>query len=216
MANEDRPSERYNAPDWPAYYCAVARAGPRASLLAALDGFAREPPETAAGLAVDLGCGGGTDTVELLRRGWRVLAIDAEPHAIEFLRQRGDLTNVARLQTQVSRLQHASWPPADLVNASLVLPFLPPEAFMDVWARIVSSLRAGGRFAGHFFGTRDGWATVPGRSHHTREQVESLFTNFDIEHLDEREYTARRRSVPRNTGTSSKSMALTRSGGEIG
>jgi SAM-dependent methyltransferase len=97
--------------DWPAYHRAVAGASPRASLLAALNGFGRDSTRARSPLAVDLGCGGGTDTVELLRRGWRVLAIDAEPHAIEFLRKRSDLTNIARLETQVCRVEHATWPP---------------------------------------------------------------------------------------------------------
>jgi tellurite methyltransferase len=171
-----------SGPDWPAYHRAVAGASPRPSLLAALSGF--EQP----GLAVDLGCGGGTDTVELLRRGWRVLAIDAEPHAIEFLRQRTDVTNAEHLETYVSRLEDATWPPADLINASLVLPFLGPAAFDDVWARIVASLQVGGRFAGHFFGERDAWATLANRTHDTRDQVELLLSAFDIELLNEREY----------------------------
>jgi SAM-dependent methyltransferase len=156
--------------------------------LAALNGFARDPVRTTPGLAVDLGCGGGTDTVELLRRGWRVLAVDAEPHAIEFLRHRSDLTNIARLETHVCRVEHASWPPPHLINASLMLPFLTPDVFDDVWSRIVSSLRVGSRFSGHFFGERDTWATLADRSHHTREQVDGLLSTFDIEHLDEREY----------------------------
>jgi trans-aconitate methyltransferase len=41
--------------------------------------------------AVDLGCGAGRDTAELLRRGWRVLAIDAEAEAIRRLLERRDL-----------------------------------------------------------------------------------------------------------------------------
>src|SRR5438046_10615075 len=108
-ASGDPSQLRPNAPDWPAYHRAVAAAPPRATLLAALNGFARDAPRTDPALAVDLGCGGGTDTVELLRRGWRVLAIDAEPHAIEFLRQRSDLINVDRLKTRVSRLEHRTW-----------------------------------------------------------------------------------------------------------
>src|SRR5262245_11484547 len=85
-------------------------------------------------------------------------------------------------------LADSSRPPADLLNASLVLPFLTADAFDDVWERIVSSLGDGSRFAGHLFGERDEWATLTNRTHHTRAQVESLLSNFDIEHLDEREY----------------------------
>ncbi|MEJ1932020.1 class I SAM-dependent methyltransferase [Nostoc sp. NIES-2111] len=39
-------------------------------------------PTDAPRFAVDLGCGDGRDTVELLRRGWRVLGIDGAQEAI--------------------------------------------------------------------------------------------------------------------------------------
>ena len=45
-----------------------------------LDAVGRFP---APGVAVDLGAGTGRDTLELLRRGWRVVAIDGEPEAVE-------------------------------------------------------------------------------------------------------------------------------------
>src|ERR1700690_3155708 len=36
-------------------------------------------------LVVDLGCGAGRDARELLRAGWRVIAVDREPGALEAL-----------------------------------------------------------------------------------------------------------------------------------
>ena len=38
--------------------------------------------------AVDLGCGGGTDALALLERGWSVLAIDIEQAGLALLRAR--------------------------------------------------------------------------------------------------------------------------------
>lgn len=61
--------------DWTAYYDATGDE-PRATLVDALGRF--EQP----GLAVDLGSGTGRDTAELVRRGWRVIAIDGEPEAM--------------------------------------------------------------------------------------------------------------------------------------
>ena len=63
---------------WSRYYAAAGQ-DPRETLLAALERF---DAEGRAGLAVDLGCGTGRDTFELLRRGWRVLAIDAQSEAL--------------------------------------------------------------------------------------------------------------------------------------
>ncbi len=77
---------------WGRYYEAAKGGGPRETLRLALDLLESEGVSTGGErLAVDLGCGEGRDTLELLRRGWRVLAIDAEREAIERLRARPDL-----------------------------------------------------------------------------------------------------------------------------
>ena len=70
---------------WAAYYEKLRERPPRRTLLAALDRFG----DGAAGaLAVDLGCGDGRDVIEMLRRGWRVVAVDAEPEALRQLQAR--------------------------------------------------------------------------------------------------------------------------------
>src|SRR6185312_5008202 len=92
--------------DWQDYYERTAGRPPRRTLLAALAGFPSAPGR----VAVDLGCGDGRDTVELLRRGWSVLAIDAEPAAIARLHARPDLPDPAALTTRVGRFEDATWP----------------------------------------------------------------------------------------------------------
>jgi len=153
-------------------------------LLAALDRFRHE-----AGFAVDLGCGDGRDTVELLRRGWSVLAIDAEAEALDRLRAR-DLPPGARLDTRQARFEASAWPSCQLVNASFSLPLCPPEEFPALWQRIAGSLVPGGRFAGQLYGPRDDWAGRPGTTHHDRAAVESLLAGFEIEMLEEEESDA--------------------------
>jgi SAM-dependent methyltransferase len=155
----------------------VAGDDPRETLLDAVARF-DEP-----GFAVDLGCGTGRDCVELLRRGWRVLAIDREAEAIERLLARGDVDG-ARLETKLARFEDATWPACDLVSSSFALPFCTAGAFDGVWTRIVDSLRPGGRFAGQLFGAHDDWAGT-GVATHTREQVGELLQPFEIERLDE-------------------------------
>ena len=146
-------------------------------MLGALDRFA-DP-----GFGVDLGCGQGRDTFAMLERGWRVLAIDAEPEAVERLRAhaRGE----PRLETQVASFVDADWPPADLVNAGYALPFCPPEQFDAVWQRIVASVKPGGRFSGQLFGDRDEWAADPALTFHTRDQALALLDGFELERFDE-------------------------------
>jgi tellurite methyltransferase len=166
--------------DWSDYYDAVAERPPHETLVGALDRF--EQP----GFAVDLGCGDGRDTVELLRRGWRVLAIDGESEAIARLRARvGDAA--AELETSVARFEGAEWPDADLVNSSFSLPFCPPEAFEDVWRRVRESIKPGGRFSGQLFGDRDGWVGTREMTFHTRAEAEALLDGLELERFDEAE-----------------------------
>jgi tellurite methyltransferase len=172
---------------WTRYYDAAGEQ-PRATLLFALERFEAEAGAKGRGLfAVDLGCGTGRDTVELLRRGWRVLAIDAEAEAIHRLLRRGDLDSdsAVRLATRVARFENAGWPEADLINSSYALPFCPPHQFGAVWHRVVASLRPGGRFSAQLFGDRDGWATQPDMSFQTREDAEELLRGLEVEHFDE-------------------------------
>ena len=163
--------------EWTRYYDAVGAGEPRETLLAALESIA-EP-----GVSVDLGCGTGRDTIELLRRGWRVIAIDAEAEAIQRLRTAtGD---DPRLETQVTAYEDATLPPCDLVNASWSLPFCAPTMFEAVWGRVVEALRPGGRFCGQLFGDRDEWSPANDMTFHTRAEAERLFVDFEFERFDE-------------------------------
>jgi trans-aconitate methyltransferase len=173
---------------WLAYYDAVVGRPPRGTLLAALARFDAEAPATSQRFAVDLGCGEGRDTVELLRRGWRVLGIDGEPEGIARLLARPDI-NAEQLDTQVARFETVTLPEAvDLINASFSLPFCPPEHFPELWSKIVAALRTGGRFCGQLLGDRDSWATYPYLNHHTREQVETLLQPFAVEEFEEEDH----------------------------
>ncbi len=171
---------------WTRYYDAAGEQ-PWETLLFALERFAAEAGAKGRRLfAVDLGCGTGRDSVELLRRGWRVLAIDAEAEAIQRLLGRGlGSGSAVRLDTQVARFEDAKWPEADLINSSYALPFCPPTQFAAVWQRIVASLRPGGRFSGQLFGDRDGWATEPDMSFQTRRDAEELLRGLAVEHFEE-------------------------------
>lgn len=174
--------------DWVTYYEAVAGRPPRETLLQALGRFDAEPLSRSSRFAVDLGCGDGRDTVELLRRGWQVLAIDGEEKALTRLLNRPDVAR-DRLQTQQMRFEALTLPTGvDLINASFCLPFCPPDRFPQMWQTMVEALQVGGRFCGQLFGDRDSWVKFPNRSHHTRPQVEEMLKAFEIEWLDEEEH----------------------------
>jgi SAM-dependent methyltransferase len=171
--------------DWAGYYAKTATRPPRETVRAALAAFA------APGAAIDLGCGGGRDTVELLRRGWRVLAVDAEADAIAALAARPDLApdDRARLETRVARFEDFAPPPADLVVSSFALPLCPPAAFRALWSRLRRALRPGGRLAVHLYGPEDSWAADPARGRgmtfHDRVAVAALLAGLTVELLRE-------------------------------
>lgn len=113
--------------NWVTYYEAVAGRPPRETLLKALAAYDAELLPNRPRLAVDLGCGDGRDTVELLRRGWQVMAIDGEQKAFDRLLNRPDIQR-DRLQTQLMRFEVLTLPAnVDLINASFCLPFVPRQ-----------------------------------------------------------------------------------------
>jgi SAM-dependent methyltransferase len=144
------------------------------------------------GLAVDLGCGSGIDTLELLRQGWRVVAIDSEPQALAWLERAAPPVWQTRLEMRQAMFEAVELPACDLVNASASLPFCMPAHFAGLWGKIVAALGENGRFAGHFFGDKDGWSDNPQMTFHTAGQVQMLLADFEVEWLEEKEYEEKR------------------------
>ena len=165
--------------DWPGYFRSVEGKGPRETLVFTLERFAQEG--ITEGLAVDIAAGEGRDSVELLARGWRVVATDAHPDAAPLLLARVPELLKAKLTTLQVDFAEMAVPDCELVNASFALPFCCPEDLPALWEKIVRAIRPGGRFAGQFFGDRDSWASIPGRSHHSHEMVLQLLEGFEIE-----------------------------------
>ncbi len=130
----------------------------------------------------------GGDTRELLRRGWRVIAVDRTPEGIETLRALTPDHDRERLQAHVADVADFEIPPCDLVNANLILPFLPAAAYVATWRRISGALGSGGRFSGMLFGDQDQAATEePDMTCPTPEVIRSHLAGFRIEHWDEKE-----------------------------
>ncbi|HXR88441.1 MAG TPA: class I SAM-dependent methyltransferase [Stellaceae bacterium] len=167
---------------WVKYYTATEGRPPRPTLLAALDRFSAEG---VCGIAADLGCGDGRDAIELLRRGWRVIAIDSEPAALARLRARQDLPPAAQLELRGEKFEEADWGEVALVNSSFALPFCPPAAFPGLWRKIDTTIATGGRFAGQLCGPRDSWAErgMDNRpiTFHDEASARTLFANYAIE-----------------------------------
>ena len=172
------------ASGWAAYYRQLRDRPPRRTLLAALDAFGETPADA---LAIDLGCGDGRDVVEILRRGWNVVAVDAEPQALAKLAERS-LPDSEKITPIVSRMEDVPLPlGVRLVNSSFAMPLCEPERFHELWARIAEALPAGGRFSGQWYGPRDSWVGRPGITFLERDAALTLLEGFEVEMFDEEE-----------------------------
>lgn len=184
--------------DWPAYFDRMEGKPPRETLIEASAAF-DEP-----GFGVDLGCGAGRDTQELLERGWRVWACDGSEDGLRRARENpvcaGGLDSGSLELSLASFEQIAAGevtlPSCNLLNASFALPFCPPGCFGQLWTAIDVAIRPGGRFSGQFFGERDSWAILEDRTHLTRPETLALFEAYVIEHLREEDRASTQPDLP--------------------
>lgn len=156
---------------------------PSATLAKAMDLFDEEKIDFL--IATDLGCGTGIDSIALIKSGWKVIAIDKQTQAIEELKKNVPDQYATKLSIITGDFESISLSNVLLVNASFSLPFSRPENFSALWKKIVESILPKGRFAGHFFGVNDSWATDSEKTFHTKKQILNLFTEFDIEYFEE-------------------------------
>jgi len=198
--------------DWTAFYRWTAERPPRELLLRTLDHLDWEGRSRRRRTAVELGFGAGTDALELLRRGWKVRAIDQEPAARRFLARRVPARHRPSLEFDASPMEGLKLPPADLVYASFSLPFCDPAKFPALWAEIRRALPPGGHFAGQLFGDRDEWAGRRPMSFHTRRQLRSLTAGYRVELLRETEEEGRSFEGPKHWHFYDLILERTRSG----
>ena len=170
-----------------AYYRYTAKQPPRELLLQLLKHLDWEKKSGPRRAAIDVGFGAGTDTLELLKRGWKVLAIDRQRLAANFLSPRVAPRLRSSLTILVSPIEELELPSADLVYASYSLPFCSPSQFPAVWRGIRKAVRPGGHFAGQLFGNHDSWRANRSMSFHSRDHVAKLARGFKLEMLRETE-----------------------------
>lgn len=203
--------------DWPGYFDAVKDKPARETLVKALELFEKDDAAAKPGartskraapprIAVDIGCGEGRDTRELLRRAagrpWSVLATDGSATGLDMITR--SLTAAERSRVRLVQCDMEDLPRAyrvgvphgcaraparqvDLVNASFSLPFCKSADLPRLWRWIDGLIRPGGRFAGQIFGDRDTWAHVRKTTGVTRRKVDRMFAGYVFEELREEE-----------------------------
>lgn len=164
---------------WKSYVAQTKNAKPRPLLIKAIK-IVKEKNE-----ALDLGAGALNDVRYLLDVGFQhVTAVDSQPVAQEIYEQLPkdkisyEITTFDKFLFEENKY--------DIINAQYSLPFNPRETFVEVWSRVINSLKSGGVFAGQLFGDRDEW-NKEGRklTFHTKEEVEQLVSRLKIVKLEE-------------------------------
>jgi len=137
-------------------------------------------------IAIDCGCGAGSDINYLANNGFTVYGFDIEQESISRCQSRFNLNkNVILTKSSFTAFEY---PPASLVVADASLFFCPSSEFKSVWSNIYLCLLPGGIFCGSFLGKEDTmaepgdnpsvfWSEV---SAFDEDEVMELLRNFEV------------------------------------
>lgn len=147
--------------------------------------------ESCTRVAVDCGCGTGSDIDYLETQGYQVHGFDINPDSIAICNDR--FGSKSLVDVTESSFEAFDFPESGIVIANSSLFFADPEQFDDTWYKIVSSIQVGGVFAGDFMGCKDSWAsnyrsnTAP----FMESRVRTLFNRFEVVRFTERDEMAK-------------------------
>ena len=139
------------------------------------------------GNAIELGCGAGRDTINLIRNKWNVLAIDRED-VKDRIMKRLKQEELKYFDFKKQNFEDIILEKNNLVVANFSIPFCSKSNFNELWNKINSSILPNGYFVGNFFGIRDEWRNAKENMVFLdRQQVMDLFKKFDIINFEETE-----------------------------
>ncbi|NRA20198.1 MAG: class I SAM-dependent methyltransferase [Oceanospirillaceae bacterium] len=137
-------------------------------------------------IAIDCGCGSGSDIDYLARSGFTVYGFDVEQESIARCQSRfSGMDNVVLSQSSFTAFDY---PQASLVVADASLFFCPSSEFKKVWSNIYRCLLPNGIFCGSFLGKEDTMATPgdnpsvfwPEVTAFEEAEIMGLFKNFEV------------------------------------
>lgn len=140
------------------------------------------------GVAIDIGCGAGNDSIYLVKNGWKVMAIDTETSVIEEQRKNLTIEQQQNLEIVNKNFNEILLPEADLILANYSIPFCNPMEFEKLWNKIEKSLKPKCIFAGVLFGKNDDWSQRKNMTFKTKEEIKDMLKDFKIELLEEKEF----------------------------
>ena len=142
-------------------------------------------------IAIDCGCGAGSDIAYLRANEFQVHAFDIELEAIKRCKTR--FGNDKYVTLSHSAFDSFRYPSASLIVADSSLCFCPEDKFDEVWNKITFSLLPGGVFVGSFLGCEDTMAGPNYRAEAywpdiliaSKERVRYWLRDFKIESFTE-------------------------------
>jgi len=162
------------------YYDDTKSTAIRPDLLQAIE-LVKEPK-----IAVDCGCGAGSNIENLATHGFTVYGYDIEDESIIRCKER--FNNNSKIILSQDSFSTFDYPRASLVLADASLFFCPESEFDFVWHKIYDCLFAGGIFCGSFLGPHDTMASPsyskesfwPNSLVFHENKVKSLFKNYEM------------------------------------
>lgn len=137
-------------------------------------------------IAIDLGCGAGIETADLLSRGWDVLAIDREPAALDAVRSLISPPQELKLELRCQWLESIEdLPASSFIYAYHSLPFCGSESLGRLFRLVAKNLRNRGIFAGSFFGPNDDWVLGNRATGISVSQLKIYLSNLNISYVEE-------------------------------
>jgi len=163
-----------------AYYETTTYSETRSDLLRAID-LVKEPK-----IAIDCGCGAGSDIEYLAKLGFTVYGYDVEEESITRCKAR--FKNNTNVVLSCDSFSTFNYPKASLVVADASLFFCPENEFDFVWHEIYECLFVGGIFCGSFLGPYDTMASAsnskesfwPDSLVFQESEARSLFKNYEV------------------------------------
>ncbi len=137
-------------------------------------------------IAINCGCGAGSDIEYLLNKGFKVYGFDVEEESISRCKKRFD--NNSDVILSKDTFSSFEYPKSSLVVADASLFFCPKSDFENVWSKISESLYPDGIFFGSFLGPEDTMAD-DNYNHKAfwkdilvfhEKDLKKIFTDFEI------------------------------------
>lgn len=141
---------------------------------------------------LDIGCETGKNAICIADAGHKVTLVDISPRAVEYtLKNMGTLKLTDRVEDYVIAPIEKLEPRYNQFTAvvgTYTFSFIPPEKFEEVMVEnVLGRIKAGGYFAGGFFGPKHAWAKSLEKTFLTEGEIQDFFSKhgFTILHLQE-------------------------------